>query len=115
MNEELKKIFSKLEVNKKLVETAHIEYTGKSKTYVVWTLLEEEPELSGDDEELYTKTPVDIDIYSDGNYLAIMKEIKKIMKENEWIWTGDSEEMYEKDTGLYHRTITFEKEGITNG
>lgn len=37
------------------------------------------------------------------------------MKENEWIWTGDSEEMYEKDTGLYHRTVTFEKEGIING
>ena len=77
MNEELKKIFSKLEVNKEYIETAHIEYTGKSKTYVVWTLLGEEPELSGDDEELYTKTSVDIDIYSDGNYLAIMNEKKE--------------------------------------
>jgi len=77
MNEELKKIFSKLEVNKNLIETAHIEYTGKSKTYVVWTLLEEESKLSGDDEELYTKTPVDIDIYSDGNLFSNNERNKK--------------------------------------
>ena len=34
------------------------------------------------------------------------------MKTNEWIWTGDSEEMYEDETSLYHRTSTFEKERI---
>ena len=32
------------------------------------------------------------------------------MKKNEWLWVEDSEEMYEEDTGLYHKTITFEKE-----
>ena len=37
------------------------------------------------------------------------------MKKNEWIWIEDSEEMDEKDTGLYHRTSTFEKEGIIDG
>ena len=42
--------------------------------------------------------------------INVLKEIKKRMKENEWIWTGDSEEMYENDTGLYHKTSSFEKE-----
>jgi hypothetical protein len=38
------------------------------------------------------------------------------MEENEWVWVEDSEEMYEDDTELYHRTITFEKERfIDNG
>ena len=73
-------------------------------------MLNEQPGLCGDDDTLCSTVPVDIDIYSETNYLAILKEIKKRMKENEWIWTGDSEEMYENDTGLYHKTSSFEKE-----
>lgn len=104
MESELKKIL-KLEV-----PVAHLKYKGKEKTYVVWTLLDETPLSASDDEIDYSEVPVDIDIYSESNYLKLMSSIKKIMKENEWIWDGDSPEMYEEDTGLYHRTCTFVKE-----
>ena len=104
MESELKKIL-KLEV-----PVAHLRYKGKEKTYVVWTLLDETPLLASDDEIQYSEVPVDIDIYSEGNYLKLMSSIKKIMKENEWIWDGDSPEKYEEDTKLYHRTCTFVKE-----
>lgn len=105
MESEIKKILSKLKV-----PVAHLKYKGKEKTYVVWTILDEEPIFSSDDEIQYSEVPVDIDIYSESNYLSIMSSIKKIMKENEWIWDGDSIEMYEEDTKLYHRTCTFIKE-----
>lgn len=104
MENELKRIL-KLEV-----PVAHLKYKGKEKTYVVWTLLDETPLSASDDEIDYSEVPVDIDIYSESNYLKLMSSIKKIMKENEWIWDGDSPEMYEEDTGLYHRTCTFVKE-----
>ncbi len=104
MESELKKIL-KLDV-----PVAHLKYKGKEKTYVVWTLLDEEPSFSSDDEIQYSVIPVDIDIYSESNYLSLMSSIKKIMKDNEWIWDGDSIEMYEEDTKLYHRTCTFIKE-----
>lgn len=111
MNEEIKSILGKsIKVNDKNIPVEHLRYKGKSKTFVTWTLLPETPGLNGDDETLYSVAQVDIDIFSDGNYLDIMKEVKKIMKENEWLWLEDSEEMYEDDTDLYHRTITFEKE-----
>ena len=110
MEETIKQILSNLKVDNQDIEIAHIQYTGKKRTYVVWTMLNEQPEMCGDDDALYSTVPVDIDIYSETNYLAILKEIKKRMKENEWIWTGDSEEMYENDTGLYHKTSSFEKE-----
>lgn len=110
MNEELKNILTPLKVNENVIDVAHIKYKGDKKTYVTWTLLPEEPALSYDDEIQYSLVTVDVDIYSDSNYLDIMEEIKKIMKENEWNWIEDSEEMYEEDTELYHRTITFEKE-----
>lgn len=105
MESELKQILKELKV-----PIAHLKYRGKEKTYVVWTLLDETPLSASDDEIDYSEVPVDIDIYSEGNYLKLMSSIKKIMKENEWIWQGDSSEMYEEDTKLYHRTCTFSKE-----
>lgn len=110
MNEEIKTIFKDLKVNDKSIPVEHIRYKGKSKTFVIWSLLTERPSLVADDISLYSIVEVDIDIYSDSNYLDIMKEVKKLMKENEWVWVEDSPEMYEDDTELYHRTITFEKE-----
>lgn len=110
MNEELQSIFKNFKVNDKNIPVEHLRYTGKSKTFITWTLLNEEPRLSGDDEPLYSVCPVDIDVFSNGNYLDIVKEIKILMKNNEWVWVEDSSEMYEEDTELYHKTITFEKE-----
>lgn len=113
MNEEIKSILGdSIIVDNKSIPVEHLKYKGKSKTYITWTFLNETPELYANDELLYSVCPIDIDVFSDGNYLSIVKEIKKIMKDNEWIWTGDSPEMYEEDTGLYHRTISFEKERI---
>ena len=111
MNEEIKSILgNSIIVDNKSIPVEHLKYKGESKTYITWTFLDETSGLNANDELLYSVCPIDIDIFSDSNYLSIVKEIKKIMKENEWIWTGDSPEMYEEDTGLYHRTISFEKE-----
>lgn len=112
MNEELKSILGNELVidDQKKVPVAHLKYRGKSKEYVTWTILPENPVFFADDEIEYSMTEVDIDIFSKGNYLKIMNYIKKIMKNNEWSWTEDSEEMFEEDTSLYHRTCTFKKE-----
>lgn len=104
MESELKKIL-KLDV-----PVAHFKYKGKEKAYVVWTIIDETPLSASDDEIDYSEVTVDIDIYSESNYLSLMSSIKKIMKDNEWLWDGDSPEMYEEDTKLYHRTCTFVKE-----
>lgn len=115
MNEELKSIL-KINVRDKEIPVNHLIYKGKEKTYITWAIISEAPSLSGDDEDLYSVTSVDIHIYSDGNYLDIVKEIKKIMKKNDWVWVEDSQELYEYETDLYHKVITFEKERfIDNG
>ena len=111
MNEEIKNILGeKITVGSAAFPVAHLRYKGNSKKYVVWTIIGERPELSGDDEPIYSTVTVDIDVYDEGNYLSVIKAIKKLMKENEWLWVEDSPEMYEEDTGLYHKTITFMKE-----
>lgn len=92
------------------VPVAHLKYKGSSKTYVVWTIIDEEPLFSYEDDIQYSKVTVDIDIYSDSNYLNIISSIKNIMKQNEWTWEEDSTESYEIDTKIYHKTCTFSKE-----
>ena len=111
MNEELKTLFGDgINVNDKIIPIAHLRYSGKAKQFITWQTLGETPILSANDEQLFSVGSVDIDVFSDGNYLDIVKAIKLLMKNNEWIWTGDSPEMYEDDTELYHLTSTFEKE-----
>lgn len=109
MNSEIKAILSDLIVNDINIPASHLKYTGEAKTYVTWSIISDKPEISANDEDLYSVVQVDIDIFSDSNYLSIKKEIKKRFNENEWIWVEDSSEMYEEDTKLYHQTLTFEK------
>lgn len=111
MNEELKAIFGDaIEVFGRKVPTAHLKYKGNETTFVVWTITGNTPALSADDEQLYGIGTVDVDVYGKGNILSVLAEVKRLMKQHEWIWTGDSVEMYEDDTGLYHITSAYEKE-----
>jgi len=113
MNEEIKLILGEsLFIGGEEIPIAHLKYRGKSKKFITWTMLDEEPAFSANDEVLCSICPVDIDVFSESNYLDIIKEIKQKMKNAEWVWTGDSAEMYEEDTNLYHKTCSFEKERI---
>ena len=109
MESEIKKILN-LDI-----PVAHLKYKGNKKTYVVWTIIDEEPISSSDDEITDSEVTVDIDIYSDSNYLKIMSSIKNKMKENDWTWDGDSQEFFEEETCLYHRTCSFKKGRYING
>lgn len=110
MYEEIKAIFEDLNVNGASIPVSHLRYKGDEKTYVIWSMNGEQPGMAADDDITDCIASVDVDIYSEGDYRAIKKVIKKLFKENGWIWVEDSPEMYEEDTKLYHITITFEKE-----
>ena len=112
MNEELKQIFGdSIAVKGETIPCAQLRYKGKSRKYVVWNIIGNSGELYADDELLYSAVTVDVNVYSESNYVDVITEIKKIMKEHEWIWVEDSAEMFEEDTELYHKTLTFTKEG----
>ena len=111
MNEELKSIFGEaVTVGEESVPAAYLRYKGKATTFVTWAITGETPALSADNSPLYSVVAVDVDAFSKGNYLALVTEIKRLMMEHDWVWVGDSQDMYEEDTELYHKTISFEKE-----
>ena len=106
----LKNIFDNFEVEGKKIPAEFITYTGKNKTYITYAFTDDDPALFAEDQEVGSVAYIDIDIFSNCNYLAIEKKIKEVMKANNFIRTGSSPDMYENDTGLYHKTLEFAKE-----
>ena len=106
----LKTIFTNFTVAGEVIPVEYIKYKGNSKTYVTYTFTGDDPTLFGEDKEIGSIVSIDIDIFSNKNYLAIQSAIETIMENNNFIRTGCSPDMFEEDTGLYHKTIEFEKE-----
>lgn len=114
MNNEILNIFKNFTVDGVEIPVEWLRYKGDLKTYVVFSDIGETPELCADDDCEYSVKQYDFDVYSDGNYLNILKAVKQKLKSNGWTWVEDSPTLYEEDTRLYHITTTFEKENYIN-
>ena len=115
MNKEIFDIMCLLVVDGVEIPVEWLKYKGRKRQYVVFSGLGEKPESYSDDECDYSNNQYDFDIYSDGNYLNILKEVKQRLEANGWEWVEDSPDMYEDDTGLYHKTTTWKKEKYLKG
>lgn len=112
MNETIETIFQDFTVDGKVIPVAFLRYNGKSTTYITYELENQDGALAADDEIIGNVDYYDFDVYSKGNYLAIIDSLKEILKQNGFTWqpTRSSGDMYEDDTGYYHRTLNFAKE-----
>lgn len=110
MNEDIESIFNGIIcVNNKDVPIEFREYTGDSEDYIVYYNDGDVPAFSCDDEIVYSENSVEFNVYTKGNYLNIVKELKKILKEHDYIWTGDDGDLYETDTKYHHFVVSFKK------
>lgn len=109
MNSTIETMFNNFYVDGKEIPVSFKRYDGKSTTYVTYMQLDNDNSLSAEDEIINYVSYYDFDIYSKGNYLNIVKRIKEIMRANGWKWqpSRDSEDMYENDTGYFHKTLCF--------
>lgn len=110
MNEEIEQIFQgKITVDKKDIPISFMEYTGSSIDYIVYYNDGDKPYHSSEDEVEYSKNELEFNIYTKGNYLNIVKELKKILKSYNYDWIGDDGDLYEADTKYHHFVVSFEK------
>ena len=111
MNAEIETTLSDLTINGKIVPVAYMYYEGHGEPYVVYMQYDKDNSYSTDDELAGYVTYYDFDVYSQGNYLAIVEEIKSRLKSAGWTWQPrrDSPDMYDPDTKYYHKTICFAK------
>lgn len=109
INELIETIFTDFTVDGKSVPVAFLRYDGKSTTYVTYMQTDADNTLSADDElEAYVDY-YDFDIYSKGNYMPIIEAVKSLLKDNGFTWqpTRSSGDLYDDDTGYYHKTLSF--------
>lgn len=114
----IEQIFTNFAVGGVSIPVAFLRYTGKSTTYITYQQTDSNDPLSGDDELQNYMDFYDFDIYSKGNYIPIVEAVKAILKDNGFRWqpTRSSGDMYEDDTGYYHKTLCFSIErSIDNG
>lgn len=109
MNELIERILADFTVDKVKIPVSFMYYEGPSEPYVVYMQQDADKSLSGDDELIGYVDYYDFDVYAKGNYLAIIEELKTILKENGFIWqpSRSSQDMYETDTKYYHKTLNF--------
>jgi len=109
MNNLIENIFADFKVDNVLIPVSFLRYEGKSTTYITYMHYDSDNSFSGDDEIMGYVDYYDFDIYSKGNYLNIIESVKQIMKQNGFMWqpSRSSRDMFEADTGYYHRTLSF--------
>ena len=109
MNELITSIFNDFIVDGVKIPVKYLKYEGHGEPYVVWMGQDMDNSLSGDDDLLGYVDYYDFDVYSKGNFLEIIEEVKRILKENGFVWqpSRSSQDFYEEDTGYYHKTLNF--------
>lgn len=109
MNSLIETIFKDFQVNGVSIPVSFLRYSGKSTTYITYQQEDADDSFSGDDELLGYVDYYDFDIYSKGNYLKIIESVKEILKQNGFMWqpSRSSGDLYEDDTGYFHKTLSF--------
>lgn len=109
MNELIETILSNLQVGGQNIAYQFLQYTGKATTYITYGLTNIDSAFYSDDDLQAYVDYYDFDIYSKGNYFGIIEELMKVLKANGFTWqpTMTSQDMYEEDTGYYHKTLCF--------
>ena len=109
MNELIEQIFANFQVNNVRIPVVYMYYEGHGEPYVTYMQQDADASLSGDDDLIGYVDYYDFDVYAKGNYLAIVESVKSILKANGFVWqpSRTSQDMYEVDTGYYHKTLNF--------
>lgn len=96
-------------VGSEIVPVVYMDYEGHGESYVVYRQYDKDNSYSTEDNIAGYATYYDFDVYSMGDYLAIIREIKKKLRDNFWTWqpSRDSQDMYDPDTKYFHKTVSF--------
>lgn len=109
MNELIESIFANFSVDGVTIPVSFMFYEGHDEPYIVYMNIDMDNSLSGDDDLIGYVTYYDFDVYSKGNYDKIIESVKALLKQNGFVWQPlrTSADMYEVETGYYHKTLCF--------
>ena len=104
MNSLIEQIFANF-----IVPVSFLRYDGSETAYVTYQQTDIDNVLGADNKIINYVDYYDFDIYSKGNYFPIIEGVKSILTDNGFTWqpSRDSGDLYEADTGYYHKTLCF--------
>ena len=102
-------IFTNFTVDQTVIPVSFMRYKGNGTTYVTWMQYDMDNSYAGDNELLGYVGYYDFDVYSKDDYTNIIEAIKNTMKDNGFMFQPSrcSPDMFEDETGYYHKTISF--------
>ena len=109
MNELIESILANFTVDDVQIPVSYMFYEGHGEPYIVYMQQDADGSLSGDDELIGYVESYDFDVYAKGNYFKIVESLKAVLKQNKFVWqpSRSSMDMYETETGYYHKTLNF--------
>lgn len=109
MNETIQTLLKNFVVNGEKIASAFLNYEGHDEPYIVWMHQDASSSCSGDDDLIGYIDYYDFDVYSKGNYTDIITALIRLLESNNFKWqpSRSSQDMYDVDTGYYHRTLNF--------
>lgn len=81
-------------------------YTGTEKTYITFFEYNQMGALYTEDVEDKTRHSIQVDIWSNGNYSALVKQVRELMT-NAGFTRNSEAEFYEDDLQVFHKVIRF--------
>jgi hypothetical protein len=109
MNELIERIFKNFTVEGVEIPVEFLRYTGHNTTYITYMEHMIDTEYYSDDELTNYIDYYDFDIFSKGNYIKVIESMKVLLEQNGFKWKPSmtSADMYEDDTGYFHKTLCF--------
>lgn len=109
INELIETIFNNFKVDGVSIPVKFLRYNGNLNTYITYMQTHADNTLSADDRLINYVDYYDFDIYSKGDYTDICEAVKALLEDNGFIWQPgrSSADMFEDDTGFYHKTLNF--------
>lgn len=89
-------------------------YSGPATTYIRFFEIVDVATVHAENEVKHSQKSIQVDVFSTGNYYALIEQVQTLMKDAGFLWK-DSRETYEVDTELYHCALMYTRNiTITN-
>lgn len=109
MNELIERLFDGFTVDGERIPVSFLYYDGHSETYITYMNTDADDSYSADDRIQNYVEYYDFDFYSKGDYTNIISQAKQVLEDGGFTFqpSRTSPDMYETDTGYYHKTLCF--------
>lgn len=100
-------LYNFTDTNGEAVDVAYMDYQGHAERYVVYGEIHKSGAYASDNFTAGYFSNIDFQVYSKTNFLGIIEALLSRLEPKGFIYQPelDSNDMYDPDTGYYHKTI----------